>query len=39
MCTQLNHIKSTFRLQFSDSFFNYRKIWFHVNGVNICFII
>ena len=28
-----------FTLQFSDSFFNYRKIWFHVNGVNNCFIV
>ena len=24
---------------FLNSFFNYRKIWFHVNGVNNCFII
>ena len=26
-------------LQFSDNFLNYRKIWFHVNGVNNYFII
>ena len=30
--------KSTFTLQLSDNCFNYRKIWFHVNGVNNCFL-
>ena len=31
--------KGTFTSEFSDNFFNYRKFWFHVNGVNNCFII
>ena len=26
-------------IKFSDNFFNYRKTWFHVNGVNNYFII
>ena len=31
--------KGAFTLQFSDNFFNYRKIRFHVNGANNYFII
>ena len=31
--------KGTYTLQFSDSVFHYREIWFHVNGVNNYFII
>ena len=31
--------KGAFTLQFSGYFFNCRKIWFHVNGVNNYFII
>ena len=32
-------VKGAFTLQFSDNFFNYRKAWFYVNGVNDYFII
>ena len=31
--------QGTFTLQFSDNFFNYRKIWFHGKGIDNCFII
>ena len=37
--SKICNFKGTFTLQFSDSFFNYRKIWFHVNSANNCFII
>ena len=33
------HVKGAFTSQFSDSFFNYGKTRFHVNGVNNYFII
>ena len=36
---KLKFIFLSFTLQFSDNFFNYEKIWFHVNGVNNCFNI
>ena len=36
---QCDNSKGAFTLQFSGNFFDYRKTWFHVNGVNNYFII